>query len=242
MKKFAVFSVKMALALFVSLALLGACKKGDKTTAQEALDKDTSYAFGMYLANFMGSQMGLTDLRFDYNSFMDGFKAYNEAKETRLTQDQAMEKIKAAFTQLQAKADEKMKVDGEKNKKEGEAYLAENAKKSGVTTTASGLQYEVITEGTGAKPLATDTVRVNYEGTFIDGKVFDSSYKRGQPAEFPVGHVIPGWAEGVQLMSVGSTYRFVVPSDLAYGPNGAQTIPPNATLIFKVELLDIVKQ
>ena len=123
----------------------------------------------------------------------------------------------------------------------GEAFLKENAKKEGVKTTASGLQYKVIKEGEGKSPKATDTVKVNYEGKLIDGKIFDSSYKRGEPIEFPLNGVIPGWTEGVQLMKEGATYEFVIPSKLAYGERGAPggTIPPNATLIFKVELIQV---
>ena len=241
MKTFSTFSVKTVLVLVVCAVLLLACQKGDKPAA-DALDKDTSYAFGMYMANFMGGQMGLHDARFDYNSFMEGFKAFLEAKETRLTPEQAMEKINAAFVKLQSQSDEKMQIEGEQNMTDGKAYLAENGKRSGVTTTASGLQYEVITQGTGAKPGPNDNVQVHYEGTLINGTVFDSSYNRGEPIEFPLGGVIPGWTEGLQLMNEGSTYRLVIPSDLAYGPSGVGgAIPPNATLIFKVELLKIVR-
>ena len=119
-------------------------------------------------------------------------------------------------------------------------YLAENAKKDGVTVTASGLQYEVLTEGTGASPSATDTVEVHYEGTLTDGKKFDSSYDRGQTIEFPLNGVIPGWTEGVQLMKEGAKYRFTIPSDLAYGPRGIPgTIPGGATLKFDVELIKV---
>jgi FKBP-type peptidyl-prolyl cis-trans isomerase len=122
----------------------------------------------------------------------------------------------------------------------GKAFLEENGKKEGVTTTASGLQYKVIKAGTGARPKATDTVNVHYKGTFLDGKTFDSSYDRGQPISFPLNRVIPGWTEGVQLMPVGSTYEFYIPSNLAYGEAGAGgAIPPNSTLIFVVELLKI---
>ena len=240
MKTFFTFSAKTILVLVFCTALLFGCKKEDKP-ASDALDKDTSYAFGMYIASFIAGQMGLQDARFDYSAFMEGFKAYLEATETRLSTEQAMEKINAAFSQLQAKNDEKMQVEGEKNQMEGKTYLEENGKRSGVVTTSSGLQYEVITQGTGAKPAATDMVRVNYEGTLIDGTVFDSSYQSGNPIEFNLNMVIPGWTEGVQLMNEGSTYRFVIPSDLAYGPGGAGPIPPNSTLIFKVELLAIVK-
>jgi FKBP-type peptidyl-prolyl cis-trans isomerase len=122
---------------------------------------------------------------------------------------------------------------------EGEKFMATNAKKTGVKTTASGLQYEVLTEGTGAKPKVTDTVVVNYAGTLLNGTEFDNSYKRGQPIEFPLNGVIRGWTEGLQLMPVGSKYKFYIPQGLGYGPNGNGTIPGGATLIFEVELLDI---
>jgi FKBP-type peptidyl-prolyl cis-trans isomerase len=121
----------------------------------------------------------------------------------------------------------------------GAAFLAENAQKVGVVTTASGLQYRVITEGSGSRPGPTDTVTVNYRGTLIDGTQFDSSYDRGQPATFPLNQVIAGWTEGLQLMTVGSTYEFVIPSQLGYGASGQGPIPPNAVLIFEVELLGI---
>ena len=124
------------------------------------------------------------------------------------------------------------------NKAAGEAFLAENAKKPGVVTTASGLQYQVITEGTGASPSATDNVTVHYQGTTIDGKEFDSSYKRGEPATFPLNRVIPGWTEGLQLMKEGGKSRLFIPSNLAYGERGAgRDIGPNSTLIFDVELI-----
>jgi FKBP-type peptidyl-prolyl cis-trans isomerase len=125
-------------------------------------------------------------------------------------------------------------------KEKGEAFLQENAKKEGVKTTASGLQYEVLTEGTGKKPGPTDTVRVHYRGTLLDGTEFDSSYKRGEPISFRLNQVIPGWTEGLQLMSEGSTYRLFIPSNLAYGSRGAGgVIGPDETLIFEVELLAV---
>jgi FKBP-type peptidyl-prolyl cis-trans isomerase len=130
----------------------------------------------------------------------------------------------------------------QENKQEGEAYLAANAKKTGIVTTASGLQYEVLTQGSGAKPAATDNVTVHYRGTTIDGKEFDSSYSRGAPATFPLNRVIAGWTEGLQLMPEGSKYRLFIPSGLAYGISGAgPDIGPNATLIFDVELIKIEK-
>lgn len=128
----------------------------------------------------------------------------------------------------------------EENKAKGEAFLAENAKKPNIVTTASGLQYEVLAKGSGtASPSATDKVTVHYRGTTIDGKEFDSSYSRGEPATFPLNHVIKGWTEGVQLMKVGDKFRFYIPSDLAYGAHGAGPIGPYETLIFEVELLKI---
>jgi FKBP-type peptidyl-prolyl cis-trans isomerase len=146
-----------------------------------------------------------------------------------------MDAMRAALNALTA-------AQGEKNKAKGEAYLADNMKKPGVKVTASGLQYEVLTPGKGAKPHATSTVKVNYVGTLVDGTEFDSSYKRGQPASFPVNRVIKGWTEALQLMNVGSKYRLVIPSDLAYGPQGSPSgIGPNSTLIFEVELLAVTK-
>ncbi|MCL2472319.1 MAG: FKBP-type peptidyl-prolyl cis-trans isomerase [Treponema sp.] len=264
MKKLSIRSVTVVFVLFLGFALLSGCKNAtnpatgaetglksffsklfpDKNAAKSAadvLDKDTSYAFGMLMANQMHASMGFTDLRFDYNAFLEGFKSYNEAGETRLTPDQAMQKINAVVAQIQNKQNEQKNQVGEKNRQDGDAYLAENGLRSEVTTTASGLQYEVLTQGTGAKPGPNDTVRVQYQGTFIDGTEFDSSYKRGTPAEFGVSQVIHGWTEGLQLMNEGSKFRFVIPSDLAYGPNGSGSIPPNSTLIFTVELLAIVK-
>ncbi len=132
-----------------------------------------------------------------------------------------------------------MMAKGSENIRKGLAFLGANKKKVGVKETASGLQYKVITMGEGAKPEATDKVKVHYSGTLIDGKEFDSSYKRNQPAEFVLNQVIKGWTEGLQLMNVGSKYEFCIPSGLAYGPNGPAGIGPNQTLIFTVELLDI---
>ena len=128
----------------------------------------------------------------------------------------------------------------EENKAAGIAFLTENAKNGNVVTTASGLQYQILTPGTGTvSPLATDNVTVHYKGTTIDGREFDSSYGRGEPTSFPLNRVIPGWTEGVQLMTVGAKYRFYIPSELAYGEQGAGPIEPNSTLIFDVELIKI---
>jgi FKBP-type peptidyl-prolyl cis-trans isomerase len=162
-----------------------------------------------------------------------------KGEKTSLTQEEALQVRQAYMQQMQAKRVAEQKAAAEKNKGEGTAFLAKNKSKSGVKTTASGLQYEVEKEGTGPKPKATDTVKVNYLGTKIDGTKFDSSYDRGQPATFPLNGVIKGWSEGLQLMPVGSKYKFYVPADLAYGENAPGPIGPNATLIFEVELLGI---
>ncbi|MEC7283749.1 MAG: FKBP-type peptidyl-prolyl cis-trans isomerase, partial [Pseudomonadota bacterium] len=142
---------------------------------------------------------------------------------------------------LRAKQQEMAEQAAEKNIEAGLAYLEENGKKEGVVTTESGLQYEVLEEGEGASPEATDMVKVHYRGTLLDGTEFDSSYKRGEPAEFPLNRVISGWTEGVQLMKEGAKYRFHIPSELAYGARSTGAITPNSTLIFDVELLEVVK-
>ena len=154
------------------------------------------------------------------------------------------EQIQAAMTnfqkELMARQQEKARELGEKNKKEGEAFLAANKTKEGVKTTASGLQYKVVKEGNGPKPKPEQTVTVHDKGTLIDGTEFDNSYKRGEPTSFQLSGVIRGWTEGIQLMSVGSKYTFYIPAELGYGAAGAgQAVPPNATLIFDVELLSI---
>ena len=230
-------SARTVLVLLLTLAFISACKKQEHPDAQ---DSDTSYAFGMLMANQMNGQMGLRGLHFNYEAFMEGFRDFNEANETRLTQEQAVEKINMAVTQLQAKNDEKLWLEGDKNREEGEAFMAANGSRSGVVTTASGLQYEVISQGSGAKPGPNDMVRVHYEGSLISGEVFESSFD-SEPVEFSLQSVIQGWTEGLQLMNEGSTYIFVMPSDLAYGAGGTGPIPPGATLIFKVELLAVLK-
>jgi FKBP-type peptidyl-prolyl cis-trans isomerase len=169
----------------------------------------------------------------DYQILLEGMKAQAEGKETLMT----IEEAGAALNESQQKISEAKFGDTKAN---GAAYLAENGKKEDVTTTDSGLQYTVMTEGDGAKPGATDTVTVHYRGTLLDGTEFDSSYSRNQPASFGLNQVIPGWTEGVQLMNIGSKYKFVVPYELAYGERGAgQSIGPYETLIFEVELLEI---
>ncbi len=195
-----------------------------------------SYALGANL----GMNLHKESVEVDPAIVLRGLKDALAAGKMLMTDDEA----RAALMQLQAevrnKQQEKMKVAGEMNKKEGAEFLEANKTKEGVVTLPSGLQYKVLTEGTGPKPAATDTVVCNYRGTLISGTEFDSSYKRGQPASFPVNGVIKGWTEALQLMPVGSKWQLFVPAELGYGDRGAGAdIGPGATLIFEVELLSI---
>ena len=192
--------------------------------------KNLSYSLGMSMATQL-MQTGLENL--DVDAFVKAFSEIMKNEETSMTLEEASQHIQKYFA-------EKQKEMLEKNKQEGEKFLTENKKKESVTELPSGLQYEVITEGDGAIPTETDTVQCHYHGTLIDGTVFDSSVQRGQPAVFGVTQVIKGWVEALQLMSVGSKWRLFVPSNLAYGEQGAgNDIQPNSTLIFEVELLGI---
>lgn len=184
---------------------------------------------------------GLTQIKddIDIKVVEQAIEATLKGEKTALTQEEALQVRQEFMQQMQAKRVAEQKAAADKNKADGSKFLAANKTKPGVKTTASGLQYLVEKEGTGPKPKATDTVKVNYLGTKIDGEKFDSSYDRGQPATFPLNGVIKGWSEGLQLMPVGSKYKLFVPSDLAYGENAPGQIGPNATLVFEVELLDI---
>ncbi|MDR1058478.1 MAG: FKBP-type peptidyl-prolyl cis-trans isomerase [Treponema sp.] len=214
-----------------ALILLGGCGKTGGTGGGERADGDTSYALGM----FTGSQLKTFGVRFNYDEFLKGFRAFIEEEETRLTMDEAWEKIQTLYLN-------NLSEENKRNEEAGRLFLAENGRKAGVFTTSSGLQYEVITQGNGAKPEAASRVRVNYEGQLLDGTGFDSSYEREMPAEFALNQVIPGWTEGIQLMNEGSTYRFFIPPELAYGESGAgDRIPPYSTLTFKVDLLSVLE-
>jgi FKBP-type peptidyl-prolyl cis-trans isomerase FklB len=205
---------------------------------EKTLDR-ISYALGLSMGNNFKAS-GIKEI--NVADFADGVAAVFEGAAPKMTYDEAKAVIKEFFENMEAEqraAAEKM---GEVNAVAGKEFLAENGKRAEVTTTASGLQYEVLTAGTGAKPVATDSVTVHYEGKLIDGTMFDSSVERGEPATFGVTQVIPGWVEALQLMQEGAKWRLYIPSNLAYGANGAgNVIGPNATLIFDVELIKVNK-
>lgn len=220
-----------------TIALSGAGAASAQTGTPMTPKDTSSYAIGMSIGRSFKDQSLDVDIAMVANGMRDFL-----AGTPKLTQEQ----LQAALTALQTQAMERMQAAQQEaageNAKQGAAFLAENKKDPNVKVTASGLQYKVIKEGTGKKPTKDNVVKVHYTGKLIDGKVFDSSVERGEPAEFPLSGVIAGWTEGVQLMSVGSKYTFFLPPDLAYGPKGAgQMIGPNATLVFDVELIEIVK-
>lgn len=194
------------------------------------MDK-VSYALGLSIGNNF-QNTGIKELQID--DFVKGLSDVLSGQKPAITYDEAKEVINTFFIKLQK---EKLEI----NKKAGEEFLSINKGRAGVVELPSGLQYQVLKQGTGAKPKATDKVKCHYHGTLINGTVFDSSVERGQPAVFGVNQVIPGWVEALQLMPVGSKWRLFIPSHLAYGEHGAgEMIEPNSTLIFDVELLDIV--
>jgi len=194
-----------------------------------------SYALGMNIARTISRQGADVDAA----AMARGLRDTLSGAKPLLTDDEAEAALKQLQDVVKVKQDAELQKMGEANMKEGQEFLAANKTKDGVVTLPSGLQYKIITPGTGPKPTTDDTVVCNYSGTLLDGTEFDSSYKRGQPAEFPVKGVIKGWTEALQLMPVGSKWQLFIPSDLAYGPQGRGPIPPNATLIFQVELLSI---
>ncbi|MDE6333323.1 MAG: FKBP-type peptidyl-prolyl cis-trans isomerase [Muribaculaceae bacterium] len=197
-----------------------------------------SYALGLSMGNnFRASGIETINVQ----DFADGVAAVFYGAQPKMSYDEAKAEIQKYFTALEAKQQEAAKVMGEANAKAGRDFLEVNGKRAEVQTTTSGLQYEVLRQGNGPKPEPTDRVVVHYTGKLIDGTVFDSSVERGEPATFGVTQVIPGWVEALQMMNAGSSWRLFIPSELAYGPNGAGgAIGPNQTLIFDVELLEVV--
>jgi FKBP-type peptidyl-prolyl cis-trans isomerase len=229
----------VAVALVAGLA--AACNKQDPASGDTELATDPQ-KFGYAIGVDIGKSLTPVKDEVDVNALIAGLQETLAGKEARLT-DEVREQVKADVTRkLQQKQMEERVAKAATAKDAGEKFLAENAKREGVKTTASGLQYEMLTEGSGASPKTSDKVKVHYKGTLIDGTEFDSSYARGQPVEFPLGNVIPGWTEGLQLMKVGGKAKLFIPSPLAYGERGAGAkIGPNETLVFEVELMNIEK-
>lgn len=196
-----------------------------------------SYTIGMA----MGKQMGEIKDEVNLDTVVKAMRSQMAEEKLLLTEDQAKTIFETFSQKMQAKQIAKMMADAKNNLESGNKFLAENGKKPGVTTTPSGLEYQVLTDAKGAKPGPKDAVKVHYKGTLLDGKTFDSSYDRGEPAVMPLDGVIPGWTEGLQLMPVGSKYKFWIPASLAYGEQAPPMIGPNQVLVFEVELLEIVK-
>ncbi|HEX9652404.1 MAG TPA: FKBP-type peptidyl-prolyl cis-trans isomerase [bacterium] len=224
--------------LTAGLVWFGACAQGQKKTELKTDLEKVSYVLGQNV----GSSLKQMETEIDLAAFIQGLRDTLAGSQPLLTAEEADKVMEAFSVRRQEEHQKKASEMAEKNRAEGVAFMEQNKNKDGVMTTASGLQYEVVQEGSGPQPKAGDRVSVHYRGTFLDGKEFDSSYKRGEPATFLLNQVIPGWSEGVQLMKVGSKYKFCIPSELAYGEGGYRdAIGPNCTLIFEVELVDIKK-
>jgi len=247
---------KSLLLAMASVISLSACQKEQASTpaateqatqmTKEQLqqlpeNQQQAYALGENMGKYVTTQTEQYQqfgLEFDVEKTKEGFLAAISGNSI-LSDEEATKLLQALQMQAQQKQQEFAAAEGQKNKEAGLAYLEENKKREGVMVTESGIQYEVLTQGDGAKPVAEDTVKVHYHGTLIDGTVFDSSVERGEPTSFPLNRVIAGWTEGVQLMNVGSKYRFHIPSELAYGARATGKIQPHSTLVFDVELLAI---
>lgn len=223
--------------LVIIMALSASCQQGAKSVKLESNIDSVSYAIGVLVGGNNLKQLesapGGEDI--SKEAMSAAFQAISLGEEPAMTEEQANELVRLFFEGAGER-------EAQKNLEEGNAFLEQNKSREGVTSTESGLQYEILTEGTGAKPTAEDQVRVHYHGTLIDGKIFDSSVERGEPVVFGVGQVIPGWTEALQLMPVGSKWKIYIPSAIGYGERGAGAdIGPNSALIFEVELLEIVQ-
>jgi FKBP-type peptidyl-prolyl cis-trans isomerase len=218
------------------IGLLGCQDAKEKKPALDTQKQKVSYSIGLDIGR--NCKQGEIDI--DLAALVQGIKDAISDSTPMLTEAQVQETMRQFQQEMMTKQSEKSNMVAEKNKKEGEMFLAENAKKEGVVTLPSGLQYRIIQQGSGRKPKLTDEVTTHYRGTLLDGTEFDSSYKRGEPTSFPVNGVISGWTEALQLMPVGSKWQLFIPSNLAYGMRGAGgTIGPNAALIFDIELIAI---
>lgn len=227
----------------LALALLAAVAAGPAVAQQKVTKLETEKQKVSYMVGMMfGQQLGSIKDEIDPAIVAQAMSTSVAGGQLLMTQEEAQQVSQEFSRKMQGKMEAERKAAADTNKAEGDKFLAANKGKPGVKTTASGLQYQVVSEGKGPKPTANDTVRVHYTGTLLDGTKFDSSVDRGQPAEFPLSGVIPGWTEGLQLMPVGSKFKFWIPANLAYGEQGTPgPIGPNQTLVFDVELLEIVK-
>lgn len=230
---------KTLLALAVT-GLVAGCSTPPEAPVQpelESTDQKVSYGMGLVLGERMSND--LPNLQMD--QFLQGIQHGHagDEKAKRMSREEIKQALMAYQQKLQEEEAKKTEELANKNLEAGKEFLAENAKREGVKTTESGLQYEVLEKGEGEKPEATDTVKVHYTGELLSGEVFDSSRERGEPVTFALNQVIPGWTEGLQLMSEGARYKLYIPAELAYGPGGNRAIGPNETLVFDVELLDI---
>lgn len=206
-----------------------------------SFEAKSAYAIGLSMGRYIGATLEKQQelgVELDNDTILKGVRD-GFTDNGQLSEEEIQEALTAYDGQINELMETKAKEASAESQAAGEKFLADNAKRDGVKVTDSGLQYEVLSEGEGDTPKAEDVVTVHYVGTLTDGTVFDSSVERGEPTSFPLNQVIPGWTEGVQLMPVGAKYKFVIPSELAYGENGASTIPGNAVLVFEVELLDI---
>jgi FKBP-type peptidyl-prolyl cis-trans isomerase FklB len=231
--------MKVRLAVALCCIIFASPVAAKDTPELKSQKEKASYAIGLD----MGNSLKKNEIDVDPDILFKGIKDALSGGKHAMTDQEIKDTIVSLQKDMQTKQQARTKTAGEKNKKEGEAFLAENKKKEGVMSLPSGLQYKILKKGTGKSPKATDSVTVNYRGTLIDGTEFDSSYKRGQPATFPVNGVIPGWTEALQLMKEGDKWQLFIPSNLAYGERGTGgPIGPNATLIFEVELNSINAQ
>jgi len=230
---------KTLLALAVT-GLVAGCSTPPEAPEQpklESTDQKVSYGMGLVVGERMGNDLPNLQMDQFLQGIQHGHAGDDEAK--RMSREEIQQALMAYQQQMQEEQGKQMEELAQKNLDAGEAFLAENAEREGVETTDSGLQYEVLEQGEGEKPAATDTVQVHYTGELLSGEVFDSSRERGEPVTFALNQVIPGWTEGLQLMSEGARYKLYIPSDLAYGPGGNRAIGPNETLVFDVELIEI---
>jgi FKBP-type peptidyl-prolyl cis-trans isomerase len=228
---------RIALITLAAASVVSPLLAADESPLKTQQDK-LSYMLGMNI----GRDLKRNDVPVNPDLYMRGLKDSLGGGKTLLTEEEATQVMNAFRAEMREKQTAKQREAGDKNKKDGEAFLAANKAKEGVKTTPSGLQYKVSVQGTGKVPTTNDTVTTHYRGTLIDGTEFDNSYKRGEPASFPVTGVIKGWTEALLMMPVGSKWQLVIPAEIAYGERGRPSIPPNSTLLFDIELLEIKKQ